>query len=162
MRLSPHFSLEELTTTSVGLPNEPDTAQVRCCLRALCSAVLEPLRAAWGGRPVRVSSGYRSPAVNEELRRLGYTASSTSQHLRGEAADVIPPGRPVDAFLVALELAEAGVPIDQVIVYEAMPHLHVSHTARYLPRREGLVKLARADARGRLYVPWAEYSGPLR
>ena len=48
----------------------------------LCEFVLEPVRANFK-RPVNVSSGYRSPAVNAMVG-----GSKTSDHCNGEAADI--------------------------------------------------------------------------
>lgn len=83
MRLSPHFHINEFTKSQEavrrGLDNTP-TKEVVDNLIALCSNVLEPVRAQFG--PVSVSSGYRSPAVN---RAIG--GSRTSQHTTGQAAD---------------------------------------------------------------------------
>ena len=81
MQLSPHFSLAELTVTGQHLPNKPGPAEI-AALTQLCLHVLEPVRAHFG-KPVRVNSGYRAPAVN---RAVG--SSSTSQHPRGEAGDI--------------------------------------------------------------------------
>ena len=82
MMLSPHFSLREFERTNTGLPNVAGpTARSR--LRALCREVLEPLREDLG-QPVHVTSGYRSREVNEEVN-----GSKTSQHMQGEAADIV-------------------------------------------------------------------------
>ncbi len=82
MRLSDHFTLEEMTRTGTGLPNVPSEAEVEA-LKGLCSSVLEPIRAEWG--PIRIGSGYRSPDVNA---RAGGVPGS--QHCLGEAADIVP------------------------------------------------------------------------
>jgi hypothetical protein len=88
-RLSPHFLLSEMTVSQtasrLGIRNVPGPNQI-AALTALCLNVLEPVRVHFG-RPVIVSSGYRSPAVN---RAVG--GSSTSQHTRGEASDFTVPG----------------------------------------------------------------------
>ncbi len=81
-RLSENFTLEELTRTSTGAHNEPDWRATEKLLY-LASFILEPIRERWGR--VRVTSAYRSPAVN---RIVGGAASS--QHLSGEAADIVP------------------------------------------------------------------------
>ena len=85
MQLTPHFSLEELTRSSTAerhrIDNTPPVEVVEN-LRALCQAVLEPARIAFGA-PIYVSSGYRCAALNKAIG-----GKPTSQHLRGEAADL--------------------------------------------------------------------------
>ena len=81
MRLSRNFTLEELAATDTGLPNVPPP-DARAALKELVDNVLQPARDAVGV-PVRVTSGYRSPAVN---RAVGGAADS--QHRHGEAADI--------------------------------------------------------------------------
>ena len=44
-KLTPHFTLEELTTTKTGLSNIPSENDVNQ-LRVLCRDILEPLRTA--------------------------------------------------------------------------------------------------------------------
>ncbi len=78
--LSPHFTLAEMTHTSVRLPNDPPP-MIREKLTAVCVNVLEKVRAHYN-RPIQVHSGYRSGAVNT---RVG--GSARSQHPKGEAAD---------------------------------------------------------------------------
>lgn len=88
MKLSPHFTLEEMIKSQAGdragIDNMPPPA-CREALRALCVNVLEPIRERFG--PVVVTSGYRGPELN---RMVG--SSSSSQHLKGEAADIEVPG----------------------------------------------------------------------
>lgn len=85
MMLSPHFSLAEMTASATAaqfhIDNSPP-AEVIERMRQLCAQVLEPVRARFG-KPVQVNSGYRSPALNKRVR-----GSTTSQHMRGEAADI--------------------------------------------------------------------------
>ena len=86
-KLAPHFTLGEMTRTSVGLENVPNEAQVKNLMR-VCSW-LEMLRDEWNRRygegddPVCISSGFRSQAVN---RAVG--GAATSNHLTGCAADI--------------------------------------------------------------------------
>lgn len=84
--LSEHFMLYEMTRSGVAadndLPNRPNAKQTDA-LRALCQHVLEPLRRRFG--PIVISSGFRSPAVNRLIRG----AAPTSQHTKGEAADLV-------------------------------------------------------------------------
>lgn len=50
---------------------------------------LEVLRTNLGEKPIRINSGYRCHAYQNELRLRGYeTASRTSEHELGRAADV--------------------------------------------------------------------------
>jgi hypothetical protein len=88
MKLSKNFHLSEFTTSQTAarrrIDNTPPPAVIKA-LTDLCTHVLEPVRAHFG--PVRVSSGYRSPALN---RAVG--GSKTSQHVLGQAADIECPG----------------------------------------------------------------------
>lgn len=89
MKLSEHFELAEFlvseTAARRGISNEP-TPEVIENLRQLCQLVLQPLRIKLG-RPIVITSGYRSPALN---RAVG--GSPTSHHMQGHAADLIVPG----------------------------------------------------------------------
>ena len=90
MKLSKNFTYEELCHSGVaerkGLRNRPKTKEEERVvienLRALCIEVLQPLRD-YLGKPVVISSGYRSEEVN---RMVGGVKGS--QHLKGEAADI--------------------------------------------------------------------------
>lgn len=86
MKLSPHFTLAEMTASDtarrIGDRNQPQLAAHVDALRLLCLKVLEPVRAHFA-RPVRVNSGYRSAQTNAAVG-----SSPTSQHRRGEAADI--------------------------------------------------------------------------
>ena len=84
MKLSANFSLAEMTksqtATRKGINNEPSTAHVENLIH-LAETVLQPIRDHFG-KPVVISSGYRSPELCEAIG-----SSSKSQHARGEAAD---------------------------------------------------------------------------
>lgn len=101
------FTWAELTTTSKPFDNTPTTdAQAR--LVALCAAVLDPLRRHLG-KPIRVTSAYRSPAVN---RAVG--GAATSQHMAGEAADIKVDGLQPEE--VASAIVKCATEYDQLIV----------------------------------------------
>lgn len=137
MKLSKHFTLEELSATNTKLPNRPPREVVER-LRALCEFVLEPVRAHYG-RPVIIHSGYRSPAVNAAIK-----GSKTSQHMKGEAADFHVEGRTV--YEVATWLSETfEVFYDQLILENYVPNnpasgwVHCSYRS-HMNRNESLTK----------------------
>ncbi len=89
MQLSKSFHLSEFVKSQTaqrrGLDNTPP-AEAISKLTDLCINVLQPLRD-YFARPVVISSGYRSQEVN---RAVG--GSRTSQHCKGQAADLEVPG----------------------------------------------------------------------
>ena len=89
MKLSKNFTLSELTKSQTAvrknIKNEPSTAHVENLIH-LAETVLQPIRDHFG-KPVVISSGYRSPELCEAIG-----SSSKSQHARGEAADFEIPG----------------------------------------------------------------------
>ena len=95
IQLSPHFSLEEMIRTKVDLPNQPGDRELSN-LQLLCVKVLEPLRLKIR-RPIRVTSGFRSPAVN---RAVGGVPSS--HHVIGCAADIVVDDLSPDDVVAAL------------------------------------------------------------
>ena len=80
-----HFTLEEMyasdTAKRLGINNKPSTQQM-INLVYLCAYVLEPLRKAMG-KPINISSGFRSQALNKAVGGV-----YNSQHLKGQAADI--------------------------------------------------------------------------
>lgn len=129
MKLSEHFTLEELTVTQVRnasnnvplalLPAIKDTALRMEEVRALLNA------------PIIVTSGYRSPLVNKIVG-----GSTTSAHMNGRAVDFISP-----AFGTPLEIAKAisasDIAFDQLI-WEEETWVHISFDPKM--RREVLTK----------------------
>lgn len=91
MRLSSNFTLQEFirsqTASRLGIDNTPPE-EVKKRLKTLANAVLEPVRAHFG-KPVRISSGYRSLALNDAVG-----SKSSSHHILGCAADFEIPGIP--------------------------------------------------------------------
>jgi len=137
MNLSPHFTLEEMiksqTALRKGLDNTPDAHQLRAMVD-LCENALEPIREHWN-RPVIVSSGFRAPAVNKAVG-----SKRTSQHTKGQAADIEIPG--IDN-LELYQWAGLYVEYDQLILeyYTGEPAsgwVHVSYVSRETNRRERL------------------------
>lgn len=84
MKLSPHFTLDELlksqTALRKGIFNTPSEAHIEA-LRLVCLNILEPVRTQYG-IPYSPSSGYRSPELC-----IAIGSSISSQHAKGEAVD---------------------------------------------------------------------------
>ncbi len=80
-----YFTVEELcassTARSRGIDNTPPS-EIRERLRMLIEDLLDPVREGWG-QAIAVNSGYRCPALNTVVGGV-----PTSQHLKGEAADL--------------------------------------------------------------------------
>ena len=81
MRVTEHFTLEELTHTTTGLDNKQLSPELDN-LKKLAINILEPLRLLYG-KPIHVNSGYRSPLVNRKVKGAVH-----SDHLGGYAADI--------------------------------------------------------------------------
>jgi zinc D-Ala-D-Ala carboxypeptidase len=86
MKISEHLELSELTRSDSakrnGISNMPTPEHIEN-LKKLAENVFENIRTHFG-RPIRISSGYRS----KELNTITKGASSTSQHSTGEAVDI--------------------------------------------------------------------------
>ena len=89
MNLIPHFTFEELTRTSQTALQDKNRQEAQAFLKPLTelAELLEVIRTHFG-KPLKINSGFRGAAVN-----AGTPGSSkTSQHMKGEAADIAIPG----------------------------------------------------------------------
>ena len=152
--LSPHFTLAEMcesqTAQKHGIANIPSPEAV-ANLRRLCEGTLEPLRDAIG-LPIIITSGFRTKALNDKLAH----ASSTSQHMRGEAADFYVreiAGQARNEGLSRRELLikafreilqNPKIDFDQLILYPTF--IHVSYVSKER-NRHGILK---AQGNGKL------------
>jgi len=86
MQLSKHLSRAEFersdAATNYGINNSMNSGQLAKAM-ALAINCFEPIREHLG-KPIRVNSGYRSPAVNKRISG----SALTSQHSLGEAIDL--------------------------------------------------------------------------
>lgn len=111
-----YFSINELchsdTANSLGIDNSP-SPQIVQHLSELILRLLDPLREAWGS-PILVSSGYRCVRLNKALKH----ASTTSAHLVGYAADLVPKNGKIEEFkkFVPRWLRENNIQFDQAIL----------------------------------------------
>lgn len=126
MYLTANFSFAELTASQTaarrGIDNTPPD-DVLDNMRALAS-LLEDVRRLLG-KPISISSGYRSPALNTAIG-----GSANSQHCKGQAADFICPkfGTPYD---VADAIARSNIAFDQLIYEGTWCHISWSETPRH-------------------------------
>ena len=118
MNLTKNFTLAEMTKSETalrhGMENEPGENEIGN-LKLLCEKVLQPVRDHFG-KGVKVNSGFRHPDVNAKVG-----GSRTSDHTRGQAADIEIPGVPnaelaewiknnLDYRQLILEFYTPGVP----------------------------------------------------
>lgn len=138
MRLSPNFTLEEMTASQtavrLGLDNTPPTPVLEN-LRRLADT-MEQVRELLG-YPIIVSSGYRAPRVN---RAIGGARKST--HMLGLACDFDCPqfGTPL---AIAKEIAGSIIVFDQLInEFDSWVHIGLAEE----PRRQ-LLTARRIDGK---------------
>jgi hypothetical protein len=146
-RLSPHFTLAELTVSNAGvragLRNVPVGTALEN-LRRLAEA-LERVRALLFNAPILISSGYRSPAINSLIG-----GSLSSAHMRGLAADFIAPkyGRPK---AIAEAIRDSEIPFDQLIFEGTWVHFAIAEAGAQ-PRRDVLTAQFRGAGQKTLYL----------
>ena len=117
----------------LGINNAIESQAIKNAIKSLVDSVLQPLRDAWG-KPLAINSGYRCKELNAAVGGV-----STSQHTKGEAADVCPFGRNGHGDIkVITELARLAVkldlPFDQMILYPSF--VHFSHKLKGEQRKQ--------------------------
>lgn len=131
MKLSQHFTLAELTRSSVakarGIDNTPPPELLPRLVRT--AEMLERIRSTLQC-PVIITSGYRCPELN---RAVG--SRSTSDHTQGHAADIVAPG-----FGTPAEVARLLAPLVSVLgigqlILEQVGGKSWVHVSTYEPER---------------------------
>lgn len=131
MRLSPHFTLAELTRSAkaeaLGFDNTPPPELLPRLVRT--AEMLERIRSTVRV-PVIVTSGYRCPELNAAIG-----SRSTSDHPQGHAADIVAPafGRPVELARLLAPLADT-LGIGQIILEQVAGKSWV-HVSTHAPER---------------------------
>lgn len=130
MQLSEHFTLAEFCNSQAAirnrLDNRPGDAEISNMKRL--AALLEQVRDLIG-KPINVSSAYRSPSVNKSVG-----GSKTSAHMKGLAADITVSG--MSAKTVATLISMSKIEFDQLIL-EGNSWVHIG-LSEGKPRRQVL------------------------
>jgi zinc D-Ala-D-Ala carboxypeptidase len=135
IKLGPNFDLSEFVKTNTGLENVPGETEIEN-LKLLVKNILQPLRDHLQ-KPISITSGYRSPLVNGNVEG----SSKTSQHMKGQAADIVIAGMTNQQIIDAVRAL--SLPYDQIIDEQRGKSLwvHVSYTStggrkQWLTRRD--------------------------
>jgi hypothetical protein len=141
MKLSPNFSLAELTVSDIGArngwDNTPNETEIQNLERL--AVMLEQVRSLLG-KPILINSAFRSKQVND-----GVGSRDSSQHRIGCAADIRVPSMNPDQ--VCRAIIESDIQFDQIIREFYNPetnaggwtHISVPNTKDMTPRRQALI-----------------------
>jgi D-alanyl-D-alanine dipeptidase len=140
MKLSENLELAEVTRSStakrLGIKNEPTAIHLNN-LKILAEKIFQPIRSHFG-RPIFISSGYRSAALNKATPG----ASTTSQHSRGEAIDIDMDGTEITNAQI-FEFIKENLEFDQLIWEfgsKSNPDwVHVSYSSSGKQRKQILI-----------------------
>lgn len=135
MQLTPHFTLEELTSSEAadrnGWDNTPNDAEL-ANLRRLAD-FLEQVKVVLNGKPIMINSAFRSKLVNDSVG-----SKDSSQHRVGCAADIRVPGMTPDEVVKAVIASK--ISYDQVIrEFDRWTHISVPNSEDAAPRRQALI-----------------------
>jgi uncharacterized protein YcbK (DUF882 family) len=132
MKLTEHFSLEELTHTDHReYDNTPNDKELENLKRL--AEFLEEVKTVLGGKPIMVNSAFRSKQVNDAVG-----SRDTSQHRIGTAVDFRVPQLTPDE--VVKTIIASSLPYDQVIrEFDRWTHLSIPNTPDAKPRKQALI-----------------------
>jgi hypothetical protein len=132
VKLTEHFSLEELTHTDHReYDNTPNDAELENLKRL--AEFLEEVKQTLGGRPIMVNSAFRSKQVNDAVG-----SKDSSQHRIGCAVDIRVPELTPDQVVRAV--IASSLAYDQVIrEFDRWTHLSIPNTPDIKPRKQALI-----------------------
>lgn len=132
MKLTEHFSLEELTHTDHRqYDNTPNDKELENLKRL--AEFLEEVKTVLGGKPIMVNSAFRSKQVNDAVG-----SRDSSQHRIGVAVDFRVPQLSPDEVVRAV--IASGLPFDQVIrEFDRWTHLSIPNKEGDKPRKQALI-----------------------
>jgi len=136
MQISKHLELAEVIRSESakrhGLSNMPTEQHIKN-FKLLAEKVFEPIREHFK-RPILISSGYRSQALNA----LTKGASLTSQHCKGEAIDIDMDGTEITNKQI-FDFIKDNLSYDQLINEFNYSWVHVSYSSTGKQRKQILV-----------------------
>ena len=154
MKLSKNLSLGEFTNSQTakrrGIDNTPKGNHLEAA-KELAENIFQPIRD-YFGKPIFISSGYRSQALNEAIG-----GSKTSQHSKGEAIDIDMDHRNGPENEEIFHYIRENLPFDQLIwefgTDKRPDWVHVSYKQEG-PQR-GQILVAKRNSKGiTYYEPW--------
>lgn len=119
-----YFTINELVTSVEAYKHKIDNTpppSIRVKLSGLINNLLDPIRESWG-RPIIVNSGYRCPLLNKTVGGI-----PTSQHVRGEAADITA-GSPEENRKLFDLIVSGEFDFDQLIDEKNYRWIHISYS----------------------------------
>jgi hypothetical protein len=152
MVLSKNFTLQEFTKSVSAIrnniENSPNAEHIRN-IQLLVKYVLQPLRDGLK-KPIRVTSGYRSEALNKAIKgsykmiKGKYVA--TSQHCKGQAADIqFKVDGIMDNKAIWEKVIELDLPFDQMINEFNYSWIHISYNEEH--NRKALLEAYKESGR---------------
>ena len=154
-KISEHLSLKEAvrsnTAARMGIDNNP-TPNHLANLRIIAEKVFEPILAHFG-KPITLSSGYRSKALNA----VTPGSSETSQHCTGEALDLDQDGTTTGVTnRMVFEFIKNNLEFDQLVweygTDQNPDWVHVSYRATGKQRKQ-ILRCTRVNGKPN-YTPY--------
>lgn len=150
MKLSKNLSLGEFTRSQTakrrGLDNTPQGSHLEAA-KELAENIFQPIREHFA-KPIFISSGYRSKALNEAIG-----GSQTSQHSKGEAIDIDMDHRGGPENEEVFHYIKENLDFDQLIwefgTNKRPDWVHVSYKKNG-PQR-GQILVAKRNSKGKTY-----------
>jgi zinc D-Ala-D-Ala carboxypeptidase len=123
MKLTPHFTLAEMTVSAAAkaafIANTPNAKELEQIKETAWR--MEIVRVLTGGKPIYVNSCFRSERVNRLVN-----GSPTSDHRKGVAVDFTIKGLTIKQ--TADIISASALDYDQLILYKG--HLHIGFGSR--------------------------------
>jgi len=132
MKLTPNFTLEEMTHTDHReFDNTPNSNEINNLKRT--AELLEEVKTLLNGLPIMVNSAFRCKQVNDAVG-----SKDTSQHRLGCAADIRVPSLTPDQVVQAIK--NSPIQFDQLIrEFDSWTHISVPNNPSGTPRKEVLI-----------------------